>query len=40
MEERPFRVTDRKMCPKRDKKWCFEISEGKKWIRKGAKVAK
>ena len=32
-------MTDRKICPKRDKKGA-EIREGKKGIRKGTKMAK
>ena len=32
-------MTDRKICPKRDKKRCSEIREGKKGIRKGTKMA-
>ena len=40
LEGRPFRMTDRKICPKRDKKRCSEIREGKKGIRKGTKMAK
>ena len=33
-------MTDREICPKRDKKRCSEIREGKKGIREGTKRAK